>query len=218
MFNKILAAAAFGAVAMGAHASTNLLTDGNFESAKSLMDGSSYCYTANVAPAPECGGSPSTTSVSGWQGGDVYLLSNSGPWGDPSAQSQTGVTLGDVVAGIQGASTLTADISFKVGEEYLVTWSSAGRSNNGGSQEYTVTAGGVLDKTTITTSPNGWESYSFDYVATSSDPLVFQGLFSDDRTSFINEVSVTAVPEPTSLLMMAIGTLGLLAWRRRAQV
>jgi len=31
-------------------------------------------------------------------------------------------------------------------------------------------------------------------------------------------VSVTAVPEPTALLMMGVGTLGLLAWRRRAQV
>jgi hypothetical protein len=51
--------------------------------------------------------------------------------------------------------------------------------------------------------------------------LSFKGLTSyqyTDATSFIDNVSVSAVPEPTSLMLMAMGTLGLLAWRRRAQV
>ena len=219
MIKKILAAAAFGAVAMGAQASTNLLTDGDFESTGATFNGSSYCYSGNV-PAPQCS-TPTPAhpgySVSGWTGLDpVFLTSNSGPWGSPSDQSHTGIDLGGYVAGVQSTASLISDFTFVAGDEYTLTWSDAGRTNYGSTQTYSVTAGGdVLGS--FTTDNGQWTSHSFTFTAASDAALIFQGTVNADATSFIDNVSVTAVPEPTALLMMGVGTLGLLAWRRRAQ-
>ncbi len=212
MIKNILAAAAFGMVAMGAQAaSANLLADGNFESTNANFGGSSYCYVPDVGgAAQQCG-----NAASGWDAG-VFLKSGSDAWGNPAGQSHTGIDLGTVVAGIQGASSLsTTDFSFVVGQEYLITWDSTGRSNNGGVQPYTVTAGGVTDSQLISVGPNGWQSFSFDFVATSTSGLVFQGTVSADNTAFVDNVSISAVPEASSMLMMSVATLGLLAWRRR---
>ena len=214
MIKNILVAAAIGAAAMGAQAaSTNLLTDGDFESTGVSFASSSYCYVPDThGGGPQCG-----TVSSGWDA-PIYLQSNSGPWGTPSDQSHAGIDLGQVVAAIQGASSVTSDFTFTKGSEYLVTWVSTGRGNNGGVQPYTVTAGGVTDTQTISAGPNGWQAYSFDFVAQSNGPLVFQGTVNLDNTAFIDNVSISAVPESSSLMLMAFGTLGLLAWRRRAQV
>jgi hypothetical protein len=219
MIKNILAAAAFGVAAMGAHASANLLTDGNFESTgESFSSSSSYCYGSAVG-ARTCGSAPAY-AVNGWSGtGDVvYLSSDSNAWQYPDSQSHAGIDLGDVVAGVQNVSTLTSDFVFTKGQEYLLTWVSTNRGY-GDDQSYSVQAGGVVDPKTITTSANGWNTYSFEFVAANTGPLTFTGLStSGDHTSFIDNVQLSAVPEPTSLLMMAFGTLGLLAWRRRAQV
>ena len=67
----------------------------------------------------------------------------------------------------------------------------------------------------------GWTTESVTFSTLGGTGLSFMGdtsFHNTDATSFIDNVAVTAVPEPTSLLMMAVGTLGLLAWRRRAQV
>jgi hypothetical protein len=214
MIKKILAAAAFGVVAMGAQASTNLLTDGDFESTGQSFAASSYCYAGNV-PAPQCN-APSY-AINGWSGNNaVYLQSNSGPWGDPSSQAHAGIDLGGVVAGIQSGGSLVSAFTFTAGDAYTLSWSDAGRNNWGGDQTYTVSAGDTSIGS-FTTLGNGWSTHSFTFVATGADALVFQGLATNDSTSFIDNVSVTAVPEPAALLMMAVGTLGLLAWRRRAR-
>jgi len=162
---------------------------------------------------PTCGATAGV--VSGWDG-VVYVQTHSGAWQDPGSQANS-AGLGGMIAGVQGASSLTSDFLFTVGQTYLVSWEDAGRAY-GGSQQYIVTAGGVTDATTFTTNATGWTQHSFEFTATSNSALVFQGQIAADRTSFFDNVTATAVPEPTSLLMMAIGTLGLLAWRRRAQV
>jgi hypothetical protein len=214
MIKKILAAAAFGTVALGAQASTNLLTDGNFESTGLSFASSSYCYAGNVA-APQCN-APSY-AVNGWTGTTpVFLQSGSGPWGTPSDQAHTGIDLGGVVAAVQGTSALSSTFSFIAGDVYTLSWADAGRTNYGYTQTYSVTAGDQLIGD-FTTNAGHWNTHSFTFTATGADALVFQGLVASDSTSFIDNVSVTAVPEPTALLMMAVGTLGLLAWRRRAQ-
>ena len=214
MIKNILAAAALGAVAMGAQASTNLLTDGDFESTGLSFADSSYCYAANIA-APQC--NAPTYAVNGWTGTTpVFMQSNSGPWGSPSDQSHTGIDLGGFNAAVQGTGALVSTFNFVAGDTYTLSWADANRLGYGGTQTYSVTAGdNSLGE--FTTGAGQWATHSITFTATGSDALIFQGLATNDSTSFIDNVSVTAVPEPAALLMMAIGTLGLLAWRRRSQ-
>jgi hypothetical protein len=67
----------------------------------------------------------------------------------------------------------------------------------------------------------GWnqESLTFTDTGETTGALTFTGLdgwASGDSTTFIDNLSLSAVPEPTSTLMLALGVLGLVAWRRRA--
>ena len=212
MFKKILTAAVIGAAAMGAHASSNLLTDGDFEST-GLSFGSGYCYAGNVSGAPLCGSAPYL--VNGWTGVDtVYLASDSGPWGNPGAQSHSGIDLGNVVVGIQGQNSLVSAFSFTPGDTYTLSWTDAGRNNYGGNQTYGVTAGGVFIND-FDTFGNGWQAHSVTFTATAADALVFQGRSNVDSTSFIDNVSVSVVSEPAANLMLILGVVSLLAWRRR---
>jgi len=217
MFKKIFIAAAIGAVAMGAQATAPIVLNGSF-------DGSTSDYVYNAPPAsvatyygavPTQGG-----TVADWFGSFVSIASDSGPWGNPSGLANFNApTFGDYVAGVQADGVLSQSLTLAEGT-YLMTWSNADRGAN---QTYGVSFDGVTYKTVTTQSGAGWSTESVEFTLTqkTSGDLSFTGETSfqnTDATSFIDNVSVTAVPEPTSLLMMAFGTLGLLAWRRRAQV
>ena len=217
MIKNILAAAAFGVVAMGAQASTNLVANSGF-------DGTTGDYVYNGVPDSVTtfyGGSVPTLAgtVADWSGSFVSITSSSGPWNTPSSLSGfDAATQGDYIAGIQADGTLTQDVTLAAGH-YTLSWTTA---NRGADQTYSVFFGGTqLDKVTTTTSA-GWttETVSFETLGGSDLSFVGDTSFGErDATSFIDNVSlgVSAVPEPTSMLMMTIATLGLLAWRRRSQ-
>ncbi len=221
MIKNILAAAAFGAVALGAHAaSANLVANGG-------LDGSAGDFVYNgVAPSiasamPWFGSTPGT--VQNWDGSFVSIASNSGAWSTPANIAGANGALGGYVAGIQSDGVLAQnDITLGAGA-YLLTWSDA---NRGDAQNYSVSfTGGTVDylSTTAfsTTNSAGWKTEGLLFTTTGgTGTLSFTGgtyWGRSDSTSLIDNVSLTAVPEPTSLLMMAISTLGLLAWRRRTQ-
>ena len=199
MIKNILVAAAMGAVAFSAQA--NELSNGSFES--NSLGGSEYCYGC---------------SATDWNA-SLLITANSSAWGNPSANDAAAFNLGTTVAGLQNTRTLSSDFTFVAGHTYELTWDDAGRSGYD-SQTYTVSAGGVTFANFGTSAGQAWSEHTETFTATGAGALTFAGHQTTDGTSFIDNVSVitTAVPEPTSLLMMAIGTLGLLAWRRRAQV
>ena len=197
MIKNMFAAAAIGVAAFGAHA--NEVTNGSFES--NGLNGSEYCYG--------CG-------ATGWTG-EILLSSTSGAWNSPQNNNPTGIDFGTTVDALQQGETLTSSFDFVQGDTYTLTWDDAGRTSYG-THGYDVLAGGYTFAE-VTTDGQAWGEHSVTFTATSTSALVFQGIYNGgDNTSFIDNVSVTAVPEPASLLMMAVGTLGLLAWRRRAQV
>lgn len=197
MIKNILVAAAVAVVGVGAQA--NELANGGFET-NNL--GSEYCYGCTAAD---------------WNA-PLLIVSNSGAWGNPSATAGS-FQLGTVVAGIQNQQVLTGDFTFVVGHTYQITWDDAGRSGYY-DHTYDVSAGGVSLGSFSTTSGQAWSEHTETFQATSTAALTFAGQWNVDGTTFIDNVSAitTAVPEPTSLMLMAFGTLGLLAWRRRAQV
>jgi hypothetical protein len=216
MFKKIFIAAAIGAVAMGAQATAPIVKNGSF-------DGSTSDYVYNDAPASVTtyyGGVPTQSgTVADWAGSFVSIASNSGPWGNPSGLANfDAATQGGYVAGVQADGTLSQALALTEGE-YTLSWTTA---NRGADQTYSVFFGGAqVDKVT-TIAGAGWTTETVTFTTlTGGTGLSFMGdtsFHNTDATSFIDNVAVTAVPEPTSLLMMAVGTLGLLAWRRRAQV
>ena len=199
MIKNILVAAAFGVAALGAQA--NELANGDFESSSSSTG--SYCYG-------------SACSVADWTA-PLLIASTSGPWGNPSAAAGS-IGLGNWVAGIQNNAVLSSDFAFVAGHTYTLTWDDAGRAGYD-THSYDLTVGGVSFAEYTTAAGQAWSEHSVSFLATSDAALTFSGVDTRDGTTFIDNVSVTttAVPEPTSLLMMAVATLGLLAWRRRSQ-
>ncbi len=195
MIKNILVAAAIAVAGFSAQASG--LANGSFES-NSL--GSEYCYGCAAAD---------------WNA-SLLITSHSGAWGNPSAHAGS-IQLGNVVAGLQNLGTLTSDFTVVAGQTYELTWDDAGRSDYY-SHTYDVSVGGVTFTDFYTAAGQAWSEHAETFTATSNGALTFAGHFNVDGTSFIDNVSLTAVPEPTSLMLMALGTLGLLAWRRRAQV
>ena len=197
MIKNILVAAAFGVAALGAQA--NELANGDFESSSSATG--SYCYGSNC-------------SVADWTA-PLLIASTSGPWGNPSAAAGA-IGLGNWVAGIQNNEVLISDFNVVAGQTYTLSWDDAGRAGYD-THSYDLTVGGASFAEYTTTAGQAWSEHSVTFTASSDNALTFSGVNTRDGTTFIDNVSVSAVPEPTSLLMMAVATLGLLAWRRRTQ-
>ena len=222
MIKNILAAAAIGVVAMGAQAAgANEVLNGSFDANVASYQGNSYVYSAAPASVTQFyGGTVPTAAnpVDDWTGSFVSIAANSGPWNTPSGLSGfDAATQGGFVAGVQADGTLSQALNLAAGE-YTLSWTTA---NRGADQTYSALfAGAQVDKVT-TIAGAGWTTESVTFSTLGGTGLSFVGDTSyqnTDATSFIDNVSVTAVPEPASLLMMVVGTLGLLAWRRRAQV
>jgi len=217
MIKNILVAAAFGVAAVAAQASpVNLVSNGSF-------DGTTSDYVYNGTPATVTAYYSGTVpvqvgTVAGWDGSFVSITSNSGPWQTPgSLPGFNAAAQGGYVAGVQADATLDQALSLAAGT-YTLTWMTA---NRGADQTYSVLFNGEQIDQLTTTTGAGWTTESVTFTTGGGVGLSFAGDTSfgeRDATSLIDNVSVTAsVPEPTSLLMMAMATLGLLAWRRRTQ-
>jgi hypothetical protein len=216
MIKKILVAAAIGAAALGAQASTNLVSNGS-------LDGTTGSYVYNGAPAsvttfygavPEAAG-----TVADWTGSFVSITSTSGPWGNPSGLAGFhAATFGNYIAGVQADGVLSQELTL-AGGTYQLTWSDA---NRGANQNYSVSFMGTTYDTYHTYGGAGWGTESLTFSTLGGTGLLsFTGgtsFGSTDATSFIDNVSLSAVPEPASMLMMLVGVMSLVAWRRRAQI
>ena len=221
MIKNILVAAAIGAAVFGAQASSNLLVNGE-------LNGTTGSYVYNASPdsvTTHYGGTVPVLSgtVNGWDGSFVSIASGNGAWGVPSSLAHfDAAAQGAYVAGVQADGVLSQELTLAAGT-YALTWLDANRGDN---QTYAVSF--IGDATSYlgsnqfsTVGGAGWKLEHLVFTTAGGGELVFKGgtiWGQSDSTSFIDNVQLTAVPEPTSLALMAIGTLGLLAWRRRAQV
>jgi hypothetical protein len=226
MIKKILAAAAIGAAAMAAQATpANLVSNGALDSS---YTGGSYTYNgvpASVATNYCCGVPTTPGTVSGWDGSFVSIASGSGPWNTPSSLAHfDAATQGGFVAGIQADGVLEQTFTNLAAGSYLLSWVDA---NRGADQHYAVSFTGdsvdYFGSTAFsTTNSAGWKVEQLVFTTTGgAGVLSFTGgtIFGQsDSTSLIDNVQLSAVPEPASLLMMSLATLGLLAWRRRSQL
>ena len=204
-------AAGLATLSVGAHAA-NVLSNGDFEAAgpnyAAGYDGS-YCYMAY--PPLACG------SVVGWTGSGQMILSGSNAWGTPNQLGGAHPELGNAIAGLQNTSQLDEVVTGFAGGTYTLTWSDAGRAGYD-AHSYDVIVDGNLVGTYLTNAGQAWGTHTLSLtgLAAGTFSLEFLGQAARDGTSFIDNVSVSAVPEPASALLMLAGVLPLLAWRRRA--
>ena len=181
-------------------------------------------YIYNGAPASVTtyyGGVPTLVgTVADWTGSFVSIASSSSPWGNPSGLAGfNAATFGGYVAGVQADGVLSQSLDLAPGT-YTLTWSDA---NRGANQTYSVAFAGTTYDTYTTVGGAGWTTESLTFTTTGGlGDLSFVGDTSfgeRDATSFIDNVTLTAaVPEPASLLMLMVGVMGLVGWRRRAQI
>ena len=118
--------------------------------------------------------------------------------------------------------------SLSVGASYELSFWYHARTNNGAANDNgievlwgdSLPGATVLDLEGYSRNSNlGWMNFSLDLVATAETMFLSFGATGLDNTlgGFIDNVSLTAVPEPGTLALFAIGAAGLLVGRRRLQ-
>jgi hypothetical protein len=213
IIQRTLIAAALAGVSLASQAQTNLLTNGSFDGTTTgyIYNGRPTSFTAGVN-VPVLAG-----TVAGWTGSFVSITKNNAPWGNPSALAGFDASYGNWIAGLQANGELTQSLNLAAGE-YQLSWFDTNRANSGANQSYQVKLGNVVLDSESTIRGQGWDQETVRFYTTGgATTLSFVGLtnWPTDATSFIDKVVLTAVPEPTSTALMMVGTLALLARRRR---
>jgi len=182
---------------------TNLIQNGSFE-------------TATVNPGTDTLLNAVSTVITGWtvsQGSIDYI-------GTYWQASDGGRSLD-----LQGLASGTIEQTFNttIGATYRVTFDLAGNPFGGSAiKQMRVSAVGSsadfsFDITGKSPSNMGWVSKSWDFTANSTTTtLEFIGLGNSDAGAALDNVSVIAVPEPSSMLgLLSLGVLGIGSALRR---
>ena len=186
--------------------------DGSFE-AQGASVGTGFCYFGGTYAAACAAGA---WTGSGATGGFQY--DGNTVW--PGVATPAGSYYAFLQAGYGTPGAITQDVTVTAGT-YSVSWLAAGRPNNGGNEGYTVTLGNNLLFTGTTTTGQAFTPTTSSLVtlAAGTYALTFTGLTSaSDNTAFIDDVTLTAVPEPAAwaLMVAGFGMIGFAARRRSA--
>ena len=135
------------------------------------------------------------------------------PDGNQYAFLQTGV-------GGHAPGAFSQTITFTLAGTYQLTYSVAGRPPDGfgafGDVTYDVRLDSTIIGTDSTKSSQPFTAHLFTFVTSAGDhTLTFEASPNNaDNTAFIDGVSIVAVPEPTSIALLAMTGAGLAAARR----
>jgi hypothetical protein len=215
-FGKYLTGVIFS-LAMGmslaSAAEVNLVLNGGFESGNFVP--------GNVVTGDNCEKIlPGDTSISNWSviSADVAWCANGNPYSITASTGNMAVDLTGYNAGLP--NTLQQLIPTVAGQSYLLEYDQSGLAQYGSSDLTFQLYNGanlLVSQSTHAPSPNtiAWQHESFSFTAQGPTLLSLVNTSSGDFVGLDN-VSVTAIPEPTCLALIAIsGQICLLRKRRR---
>lgn len=211
MRSSIVAACAALLASVGSAAHAAAFTNGSFENLVVAGNEPTCAGGASVCVQYDAG----ATGILGWQveAGSVDMVGSA--WA--AAHGLRSIDLSGVSAGIlsQTFDTTTGttyDVSFQIGGNFF---------GGGAIKTATVSAGGAelalsFDAGTSTAANMGWQTRSFRFTAQSaSTTLRFVSGINSDAGMALDNVQVTAVPEPQTWALWAAGVAVLVAARRR---
>lgn len=210
---KMLWCAAVTALALSpiGIANATTITDGSFETQGAASGISDFCYGASCAS-----GAWSFALLVSGSVGDGLISQSGSAWGQPISGAN-----GNYFAFVQQNGLFSQTFTATQTSIEVLSWIDATRSNFGEPNTYTVSVNGTQVGSYNPTSSSfvGETSAFFDVIAGLSYTVTFQGVDPSlaDRTSFIDNVSISSVPEPSTWAMMILGFFGVgfAAYRRR---
>ena len=218
----ILVAAAvltFGAT----NASAELILNGSFENSDLLSTDFPTSGRLRIAPG-DTANLPDWFLVAGSPDPIAYSYYGDDTTSSPMTAAHDGKRFVVVCQPWSFGTMITTNQSFAVtaGMQYDVSfWEKVWRNSGKIIADITLDAGSATGTTTVTTgSDAAWTEYAFSFTpdTTTTATLTFMAAIKGgDNDSFLDSVSVTVIPEPGTLALLATGLIGLLcyAWRKR---
>jgi hypothetical protein len=204
---------AAAAIAMASSAASASVLVVDFEN--SNVSAGQYSYAADSAGYSQPSGNSVSVPGVGFSG-TSGVQNNAQAWGFPAAPGP-----GTNAAFLQSYSSsnlgvITIDTgTLVVGQSYTVAFDSVARPGTG-ADPFTVRYNGLSK----TIDPGlSWASSTWSFMAVAGQNLVFSATRIDgDHASGLDNIAITAIPEPSTWALMILGFagLGFLGYRRRA--